>query len=172
LAAAAVVQRELGLEVVARGGAAAAAELALQLRSRGSGPSAVRITGMEADAPRLAKALPGVALSTADESLAAALPGNGLRLLVAAGPSLRALRRSAPAGILDVLDGWADEKLATPEQSASRHQRLLRDLPADVQEKLEALACFEARELYERASVKNTARRILAAIAAAHQRES
>jgi hypothetical protein len=172
LAASAVVQRELGLEVVARGGAAAAAELALQLRSRGSMPSAVRITGMESDAPQLARDLPGVALSTADESLAASLADRGLHLLVAAGPSLRALRRSAPAKVLELLDAWADEKMATPEQSASRHQRVLRDLPADAQEKLEALACFEARELYQRAKAGNTARRIVGAIAAAHQQES
>jgi len=172
LAAASVVQRELGLEIVARGGVAAAAELARQLRSRGSSPSAVRITGMEGEALQLAEELPGVALSTADESLAGSLLEMGLRLLVAAGPFLRALRRSAPSDLLQKLDEWADEKLATPEQSASKHQRLLRDLPEEVQEKLEALCCFEARELYERASARHTAKRLVSSIAAVHERET
>jgi hypothetical protein len=172
LAAASVVQRELGLEIVARGGAAAAAELAKQLRSRGSSPSAVRITGMEGDAPRLGEELPGVALSTADESLAGMLVAKGLRMLVASGPFLRALRRSASREILEALDAWADERLATPEQSASRHQRLLRDLPQEAQDKLEALSCFEARELYERAGAQQTAKRLVRAIAAVHERET
>jgi hypothetical protein len=172
LAAASVVQRELGLEIAARGGARAAAELAQQLRSRGSSPSAVRITGLEGEALQLAQELPGVALSTADESLAATLLEKGLRLLVAAGPFLRALRRSAPAELLRKLDEWAGEKLATPEQSAAKHQRLLRDLPEEVQDKLEALCCFEARELYERASAQHTAKRLVSAIAAVHERET
>jgi hypothetical protein len=172
LAAASVVQRELGLEIVARGGAAAAAELARQLRSRGSSPSAVRITGMEGEALQLAGELQGVALSTADESLAGSLVAKGLRLLVASGPFLRALRRSAPADLLQKLDEWGDEKLATPEQAASRHQRLLRDMPPAVQDKLEALCCFEARELYEKAAAPQTAKRLVGAIAAAHERET
>jgi len=172
LAAASVVQRELGLEIVARGGAGAAAELAQQLRSRGTTPSAVRITGMEAEALTLAGEMPGVALSTADESLAASLLASGLRLLVASGPFLRALRRSAPAELLHKLDEWAAEKLATPEQSASRHARLLRDLPPEAQEKLEALCSFEARELYEKASAQHTVKRVVAAIAAVHERET
>src|SRR5207302_2064507 len=53
LAATAVCQRELGLEVVPLGGAMAAAELARQLRSRGAPPSAVRLTGMEDQAADL-----------------------------------------------------------------------------------------------------------------------
>jgi hypothetical protein len=172
LAASAVVQRELGLEIAARGGPEAAAELARQLRSRGSSPSAVRITGMEADAPRLATELPGVALSTADESMASELSEKGIRFLVASGPFLRALRRSAPAEILRKLDEWAEEKVATPEQSASRHQRLLRDLPPGAQQKLEALSCFEARELYQRARAEKTSPLIVRAIAAAHEHET
>jgi hypothetical protein len=172
LAATAVVQRELGLEIAARGGAAAAAELARQLRSRGSSPSAVRITGMEDEAGKLAAELPGVALSTADESLAATLLVKGLRLLVASGPFLRALRRSAPAELLQKLDEWADERLATPEQSAAKHQRLLRDLAPEIQDKLEALCCFEARELYGRAGALHTGRQLIGAIAAAHERET
>jgi hypothetical protein len=172
LAAATVVQRELGLEIVARGGAGAAAELAQQLRSRGTMPSAVRITGMEGEALQLAGELPGVAFSSADESLAASLLGSGVQMLVASGPFLRALRRTAPAEVLQKLDEWADEKFATPEQAASKHQRLLRDLPADVQEKLEALCCFEARDLYERAGAGHTAKKLVAAIAAVHERES
>jgi hypothetical protein len=172
LAAATVVQRELGLEIVARGGAGAAAELAQQLRSRGTMPSAVRITGMEGEALQLAGELPGVGFSSADESLAATLLGSGVQLLIASGPFLRPLRRTAPPDILHKLDEWADEKFATPEQSASKHQRLLRDLPEDVQEKLEALCCFEARDLYERAGAANTARQLVAAIAAVHERET
>jgi hypothetical protein len=172
LAAATVVQRELGLEIVARGGAGAAAELAQQLRSRGTTPSAVRITGMESEALQLAGELPGVTLSTADESLAASLLMSGLHLLVASGPFLRALRRAAPAELLQKLDEWEHEKFASPEQSASRHQRLLRDLPPEIQEKLEALCCFEARDLYERAGAQHTAKRLVSAMAAAHQQEA
>jgi hypothetical protein len=172
LAAASVVERELGLEIVARGGLKAAADLAEQLRSRGTPPSAVRITGLEAEARQLAGELPEVALSTADESLVESLLTQGLCMLVASGPFLRALRRSAPSDVLQKLDQWADEKVATPEQSASRHQRLLRDLDLEAQEKLEALSCFEARELYEKAGARHTAGRLISAIAAAHEREA
>jgi hypothetical protein len=172
LAAAGVVQRELGLEIVARGGSSAAADLARQLRSRGTKPTALRITGLEHEAEQLARDLPGVALSTADESLASSLVEKGLRMLVASAPYLRALQRSAPPELLATLDAWAADKIATPEQSASRHQRLLRDLPPHGQDKLEALASFEARELYERAGVRGSTKRILSAIAAAHERES
>jgi hypothetical protein len=169
LAATAACQRELGLEIVARGGAKAAAELARQLKSRGAGPSVVRVTGEEAEAAAIGHEF---ALSSASEALADKLGPSGVRMLVAAGPFVRALRRSAPAEVLHKLDQFCDEKHATPEQAASRHQRLLRDLPADVQEKLEALCCFEARELYERARARGTAASIVGAIAAAHERET
>jgi hypothetical protein len=172
LAATGVVQRELGLEIVARGGSSAAIDLARQLRSRGTAPSAVRITGLEHEAEQIARDLPGVALSTADESLAPSLAEKGLRMLVASAPFLRALHRAAPAQLLETLDTWAAEKIAAPEQSAARHQRLLRDLPPLQQDKLEALSSFEARELYERSRTRGTAKRILCAIAAAHERES
>lgn len=172
LAATGVTQRELGLEIVARGGSSAATDLARQLRSRGTTPSAVRITGLEHEAEQIARDLPGVALSTADESLAESLTEKGLRMLVASAPFLRALRRAAPPEALATLDAWAAEKIATPEQSAARHQRLLRDLSPLAQDKLEALASFEARELYERTRTQGTAKRILSAIAAAHERES
>lgn len=172
LAATSVVQRELGLEIVARGGSSAAIDLAEQLRSRGTTPSAVRITGIEYEAGRIARDLPGVALSTADESLAASLVEKGLRMLVASAPFLRALQRAAPSDVLATLDAWAAEKIAAPEQSAARHQRLLRDLAPLAQDKLEALSSFEARELYERSATCGTAKRILAAIGAAHAKES
>jgi hypothetical protein len=160
------------LEIVARGGSSAAIDLARQLRSRGTKPTAVRITGLEHEAEAIAQDLPDVALSTADESLAPSLTGKKLRMLVASSPFLRALHRSAPPDLLATLDAWAAEKIATPEQSAARHQRLLRDLPAQAEARLEALCSFEARELYERAGAKGTTKRILAAIAAAHERET
>jgi hypothetical protein len=169
LAASAVTQRELGLEIVARGGAKAAAELARQLKSRGANPSAVRVTGEEEEAGELAKEF---ALSTASEALAGRLSSMGLRMLVAAGPFVRALRRSAPAELLQKLEQFCEEKHASPEQAASRHQRLLRDLPEEVQQKLEALCCFEARELYERAHARGTSEKIVSAIAASHERET
>jgi len=99
LAATAVCQMELGLEIVAMGGSAAAAELARQLRSRGASPSAVRITGLEDDAPALAAELQGTSLSSATESLASQLAGLRVQQLVAAGPFLRSLRRAAPAEV-------------------------------------------------------------------------
>ncbi len=171
LAAASVCQMELGLEIVPLGGARAAAELAHQLGSRGATPSAVRITGMEDDAAALAEELNQVALSTGIESLAPELCARGLRQLVACGPFLRALRRAAPAETWDALQGWADDTGATLEQSAARHQRLLRDLPDAVQERLEALCCFEALDLLRAASVQKTSRRLLGALAALHEGE-
>src|SRR5439155_1301672 len=91
LAASAVCQMELGLEIVPLGGARAAAELARQLRARGAPPSAVRISGLEDQSEELSAELGDTALSTAIE--AAALESRkGLRQLVASGPFLRALR--------------------------------------------------------------------------------
>ncbi len=170
LAASPVVQMELGLEIVPLGGARAAAELARQLRSRGASPSAVRITGLEDETAALAAELGDTALSTATESVADSLH-RGLRQLVAAGPFLRALRKAAPAATWEGLQAWADEKGATLEQAAARHQRLLRDLPPDVQERLEALCCFEALELFRKAGAQGTSARLIAAAAALHQGE-
>lgn len=171
LAATPVCQLELGLEIVPMGGARAAAELARQLRSRGAAPSAVRITGMEDDAAALGEELQGIALSTATESLAEELARRGLRQLVAAGPFLRALRRAAPRNVWATLQAWADETSATLEQSAARHQRLLRDLPAPAQARLEALCCFEAMELFRAAGAQKTSRRLIGAVAALHEGE-
>jgi len=170
LAASAVCQMELGLEVVPLGGAQAAAELARQLRSRGASPSAVRITGLEEETAALSAELGDTALSTATESVVEQ-PRSGLRQLVASGPFLRALRKAAPAEIWEELQAWADEKAATVEQAAARHQRLLRDLPAKAQERLEALCCFEALELFRKAGAQGTSARLIAAAAALHQGE-
>ncbi|TMA27744.1 MAG: hypothetical protein E6J78_08715 [Deltaproteobacteria bacterium] len=166
LAATAVCQRELGLEVVPLGGAMAAAELARQLSSRGAPPSAVRMTGMEDQAPDL-----GIAVSTETESLAPRLLEMGVRLLVASGPFLRALRRAAPGPLWEKLQSWADEKGATIDQAAARHQRVLRDLPREVQERLEALACFEALDLFGKARVAQSGAKLVAAVAALHPGE-
>ena len=90
---------------------------------------------------------------------------------MASGPFLRALRRAVPAETWDALQSWSDESGATPEQSAARHQRVLRDLPADVQGRLEALCCFEALDLFRKASAQRTSARLIAAIAALHEGE-
>jgi hypothetical protein len=171
LTATAVCQMELGLEIVPLGGARAAAELARQLRSRGAPPSAVRITGLEDEADALAADLRGIALSTAMESIALHLPPQGLRQLVASGPFLRALRRSLPREAWDQLQSWADENGATPEQAAARHQRMLRDQPAPIQSRLEALCCFEGLELLRESGCRATSARLIAAIAAVHEGE-
>lgn len=171
LTASAVCQMELGLEIVPLGGPKAAAELARQLRSRGAPPSAVRITGMEEEAADLAAQLEGMALCSATESVAPLLARNGLRQLTASGPFLRALRRAAPAETWDALQAWADEKGASLEQSAAHHQRLLRGLPEVVQDRLEALCCFEALDLFRKASVRGTSPRLIAAVAAMHEGE-
>jgi hypothetical protein len=171
LTASAVCQMELGLEIVPLGGAKAAAELARQLRSRGAPPSAVRITGMEEEAEALSAELGGMALSSATESVAAKLAHNGVRQLTASGPFLRALRRAAPAEVWEALQAWADEKGATLEQSAAHHQRLLRGLAPEVQDRLEALCCFEALDLFRKAAVRGTSGKLIAAIAALHEGE-
>ena len=173
LAATLVCQLELGLEVVPMGGAHAAAELARQLRSRGAVPSAVRITGMEDQGREIAPEMqPGTALSSASEGMVSELLDLGVQQLVAAGPFLRALKRAAPAETWQQLESWADEKGATLEQAAARHQRLLRDLPAPAQERLEALCCFEALELFRKAGARRSGPRLLEAVAALHEGES
>jgi hypothetical protein len=131
----------------------------------------VRITGMEDEAASLGEELQGIALSTATESLAARLARRGLRQLVAAGPFLRALHRAAPRQLWETLQAWADHTGATLEQSAARHQRLLRDLPAPAQARLEALACFEALELFRAAGAQKTSSRLIGAVAALHEGE-
>jgi hypothetical protein len=171
LTASAICQMELGLEVVPLGGARAAAELARQLRSRGAPPSAVRISGLEDESEALSGELGDTALSTAIETVALAGSHQGLRQLVASGPFLRALRRAVDGGIWETLQAWADANHATPEQSAARHQRLLRDLPAPAAARLEALCCFEALELFRKAAVQRTSARLIAAIAALHAGE-
>jgi hypothetical protein len=153
------------------GGFAAAAERARQLRSRGATPSAVRITGMEHDAPLLAEELPGTSLSSATESMASQLPGLRVQQLVAAGPFLRALRRAAPEETWSALQAWADEKGATPEQAAARHQRLLRELPAPAQDKLEALCNFAALDLFKAVGAFGTGSRLVKALAAIHEKD-
>jgi hypothetical protein len=160
LAAAQVCQRELGLEVVPLGGSPALGlELVRQLASRGAPPSALRVEDEQGGLQAAATAA-GIALSTTAEQSPAVLRERGFRQLVAAGPFLRALHRAAPRELLDRLHAWADEHGATLEQAAARHQRLLRDLPPKVQDRLEALCCFEAIELLERASARGTAARM------------
>jgi len=169
LAASMVCQLELGLEVVPLGGAQAAAELARQLKSRGAPPSAVRLTGLEDQAAALAAE--GIAVSSATESLGGKLLYQRVQQLVASGPFLRALRRAAPPDVWEKLLAWADEKGATLDQAAARHQRLLRDLPAAAQERLEALACFEALELFQVCGARGSGPRLEAALMALHEGE-
>jgi hypothetical protein len=171
LAASAVCSMELGLEVVALGGAQAAAELARQLRSRGSAPSAVRITGLEEEAAALGDELRGTALSSATEALASRLPELHVQQLVAARPFLHALRKAAPAELWSRLEAWADEKGATLEQAASRHQRLLRDLSEPAREKLEALCCFAAQDLFDAVGAQGSGTRLVDALAALHEKD-
>jgi hypothetical protein len=163
LVASRVCQLELGLEIVPLGGSGeVAAELVRQLKSRGAPPSALRLA--DPDAGVAAELLP-VAISTTAEVAIEQLAGRGVRQLVAAGPFLRALERAAPRELLERLQDWADERGATLEQAAARHQRLLRQLPAAEQEKLEALCCFEALELYARAGAAKTAARLVQRVA-------
>lgn|GEM_PF-4937955 len=165
LAARAVCHLELGLEVVPLGGSPeVAAELARALRSRGTTPSVLRLSGHEESARELAAELGGVCISSTSETRASELGGLGVQALLAAGPFLRALQRAAPRSLIEKLQAWADEQGATLEQAAARHQRLLRDLKAPEQEKLEALCAFEAAELLERAGSRGTCARLAARI--------
>lgn len=169
LVASHVCQLELGLEIVPLGGSAeVAAELVRQLKSRGAPPSALRLA--EPD-PGVAAELSPVAISTTAELAAGELARRGVRQLVAAGPFLRALERAAPRELLDTLQGWADERGATLEQAAARHQRLLRDLSPSDQDKLEALCCFEALELYARAGAAKTGPVLVQRVAAVARNE-
>jgi hypothetical protein len=169
LVAANVCQLELGLEIVPLGGSGkVAADLVRQLKSRGAPPSALRLA--EPDSA-LAAELSPVAASTTDESAPETLLERGVRQLVAAGPFLRALQQAAPRELWDGLQAWADERGATLEQAAARHQRLLRALPEADGEKLEALCCYEAQELYGRAGAAKTAPRLLGRLATLAQKE-
>ncbi len=165
LAASTVCHLELGLEVVPLGGSPeVAAELARALRSRGTTPSMLRLSGHEESARELAAELGGVCISSTSETRVGELRGLGVQALFAAGPFLRALQRAVPGELVEKLQGWADDQSATLEQAAARHQRLLRDLPAAAQEKLEALCCFEAAELLARAGSLNTSSRLAARV--------
>jgi hypothetical protein len=169
LVASNVCQLELGLEIVPLGGSGQlAADLVRQLKSRGAPPSALRL--LEPD-PSIAAELSPVAISSTDESAPERLVERGVRQLVAAGPFLRALQNVAPRDLWDRLQGWADEHGATLEQAAARHQRLLRALPPAEEEKLEALCCYEAQELYGRAGAARTAPRLSQRLAALAQKE-
>src|SRR6202022_120218 len=155
LVAAQVCQRELGLEVVPLGGSAeVGAEVARQLKARGSRPSAIRLTGQEREARAVTAELGPVHVPTAAETAPLELLGLGVRMLVASGPFLRALDGAAAPVVRAELQAWADQKGATRGQAAARHQRLLRNLPEDVQDRLEALCSFEAVELFERAGAR------------------
>ena len=166
LTAAQVCQRDLGLELVPLGGSVAvAAEVALQLKARGALPSSIRLTGHEEEARAVVLELGPVHISSATETAPDQLLGQGVQLLVASGPFLRALQRAAPRELIDQLQSWADEKGASLEQAAARHQRLLRELSAEAQQKLEALCCFEARELFLRAGAADTSARLAARVA-------
>ncbi|GAC1339651.1 MAG: hypothetical protein NVSMB23_08930 [Myxococcales bacterium] len=161
LISAQVCQREIGLELVPLGGSLAiAAEVARQLMARGSFPSAIRLTGHEHEARAVIAQLGPVNISTVTETSPEALLGQGVQLLIASGPFVRALQKSAPREVLDQLQAWAEEKGASLEQAAARHQRLLRDLPRTALDRLEALSSFEALELFERAGVGGTASRL------------
>ena len=165
LSAAEVCRLDLGLEVVPLGGTAEhVVEIARALAARGSPPSALRITGHEKEAGPLAAEL-HLALSTANESSPGELVSLGLSQLTASGPFLRALHKSAPAALWDQLQHWADEHQASLEQAAAHHQRLLREMPAEAHDKLEALAFFEAAELFTKARARNSGEALAAHIA-------
>ena len=119
----------------------------------------------------VASELAPVAISTTSEVAAEQLGRRGVRQLVAVGPFLRALQQSVPRELLERLQGWADERGATLEQAAARHQRMLRELPPADQEKLEALSCFEALELHARVGAAKTAPAVLQRIATLAQKE-
>ena len=48
---------------------------------------------------------------------------------------------------------------------------MLRDLPREAQERLEALACFEALDLFGKARVAQSGAKLVAAVAALHPGE-
>jgi hypothetical protein len=165
LSAAQACHLELGLEVVPIGGSPQLGlEVVQMLAARGAMPSSLRLTGHETEAAELLGTLPQLAVTTTDETTPERLAPLGVRQLIAAGPFLRALKRSAPPDLWERLIAWGDERNATLEQAAARHQRLLRELPAQRQERLEALCCFEAEELLRRTGAAGTAERLAARI--------
>ena len=173
LSAAQVCQLGLGLEVIPVGGAPLlGVEVVRMLGARGAPPSALRLTGHESEAAGFESELRGVAVTTAAEGAPGTLRALGVHQLIAAGPFLRALRRAAPATLWDKLQAWSDEQQATLEQAASRHQRLLRDLTPEQQDKLEALCCFEGEELLRRAGAAGTSERLAARVASYVEQES
>ena len=156
---------ELGLELVpASGNADDAAALVATLRARGARPSTVRLTGFESHARGLHDKLGATLVSSAADGDLEPLLRFGVAQLVSSAPFLRALKRSAPADLWDKLSAHCKERNASIEQAASRHQRQIRDLPQQAQDKLEALASFEAAELYARAGAIGTGTRLLARV--------
>jgi hypothetical protein len=172
LGAAEACQLELGLEVIPMGGGLLlGAEIAALVRARGAPPSALRLTGHEEEVLAFEEALEGVVASSASEALAEELGRRGVHQLVAAGPFLRALQRSSPPEVWSALQAYADEKGCTLEQAAASHQRLLRDLAPESQERLEALASFEAAEVFEAVGARGTGARLEARVASFVARE-
>jgi hypothetical protein len=164
-AGAAASALELGLELVPSGcGPDEAVQLMLALRARGARPSAVRLTGFEARAREMAPSLQGVAFSSESGGPPAALAQAGVQQLVSGAPFLRALRRASPGPLWERLESFARERGATLLQAAARHQRQLRDLPAAAQDKLEALASYEAAELFAAAGAAGTGARLVAQV--------
>ncbi len=162
-AAAHVCALELGLELLPLGGGAKeAAALVRELRSRGASPSVVRFTGFENEAGAFAEEIQGTAVSSAADGSPQEFCRAGVHQLISAAPFLRALRRAAPAELWEKIQTWAKDRGASLEQSAARHQRQLRDLPQEAQDKLEALCSFEAAELFAAISAQGSGARLLA----------
>jgi len=95
----------------------------------------------------------------------------GLREALGLEATWQAEQREEPLRVEEErqLESWADENGATPEQAAARHQRMLRDLPAPIQSRLEALCCFEGLELLRASGCRATSARLIGAIATAHE---
>jgi len=156
---------ELGLEVVpASGNPDEAAALVAALRARGARPSTVRLTGFESHGRALHDRLGPTLVSSAADGNLEPLLRFGVAQLVSSAPFLRALKRSAPAELWDKLLAHKKDRNASMEQAASKHQRQIRDLPQEAQDKLEALACYEATELYAKAGAVGTGTRLLARV--------
>ena len=156
---------ELGLELVPAGGSAEdAAVMSEALRSKGARASAVRLSGLEHHALRLRERLAPALISSASDGGPDALRALGVAQLVASAPFVRALKRAAPADLMEALLDLCKTRGSTLEQAASRLQRRLRDLPQAAQDKLEALASFEAAELFAKAGVVGSGAKLLARV--------
>lgn len=156
---------ELGLELVPAGGSAEdAAVMSEALRSKGARASAVRLSGLEDHALRLRERLAPALISSASDGGPDALRALGVAQLVASAPFVRALKRAAPADLMEALLDLCKTRGSTLEQAASRLQRRLRDLPRAAQDKLEALASFEAAELFAKAGVVGSGAKLLARV--------